>query len=247
MSGWLDPLRAELDARDDPLRCFFRDDDAGWDDAGLALLLDVFEAGGTPLDVAAIPAALSSRTVRLLTSREATGRNDLRVHQHGYAHVNHERQGRKCEFGAIRSPLQQADDLAHGRELLQRLLGEGLPPVFTPPWNRCAPWTGEALRALGFVVLSRDASAGSIGVPGLLEMPVNVDWFAKRHGSPVDRVGRGRLLADMARVGGPVGVMLHHELMGEDDRADLAELLVLLSTHAGASTTHLDELARTST
>ncbi len=119
MTGWLDPLRAALDGSDRPVRFFFRDDDAGWDDDALELLLDVFAEHGLPVDVAAIPAALTDRTVELLTSRAATGRNDVTVHQHGFAHVNHEAEGRKCEFGVSRTPAQQAEDLEAGRALLR--------------------------------------------------------------------------------------------------------------------------------
>ena len=36
------------------------------------------------------------------------------------------------------------------------------------------------------------------GFPGLVELPVTVDWFAKRRKVPVDRTGRGELLAEMA-------------------------------------------------
>jgi len=243
VTDWLDPLRAALDARPTPVAFFFRDDDAGWDDPALEALLDVFEPHGMPLDVAAIPLATSPRTVELLTTRRERGRNDLRVHQHGLAHVNHEPEGRKCEFGASRSPEQQRDDIARGREVLRELFGE-LPAVFTPPWNRCAPWTAEVLRDLGFTVLSRDVSAGTAGVPGLLELPITVDWFAKRRKAPVDRAGRGELLAEAAAGDGPVGLMLHHEVMSPQDRADVGELLAVVRAHPAASAAHLDELAQ---
>lgn len=241
MSGWLDPLRSVIDASDEQVRFFFRDDDAGWDDDALERLLDVFEPHGMPLDVAAIPAAMTPRTVELLTARQSAGRNDLVVHQHGFAHVNHEPEGRKSEFGVSRSVGEQADDIGAGRELLRSLLGD-LSSVFTPPWNRCAPWTAEVLRDLGVAVLSRDLSAGVAGVPGLLELPVTVDWFAKRKRLPVNRTGRGELLADMARGPGPVGVMLHHEVMADQDRADVGALLSLLAGHPAASVAHLDQL-----
>ena len=242
MSDWLDPLRSVLDASDQQVRCFFRDDDAGWDDDALERLLDVFEPHGTPLDVAAIPAAITPRTVELLTARRSAGRNDVVVHQHGYAHVNHELEGRKCEFGASRSAAEQADDITAGRELLGSQLGD-LAPVFTPPWNRCAPWTAEVLHDLGVAILSRDLSAGVAGVPGLVELPVTVDWFAKRRKVAVDRTGRGELLAEMAREPRPVGVMLHHEVMSDQDRADVGALLGLLAAHPAASVAHLDRLA----
>jgi hypothetical protein len=242
MSAWLDPLRAALDRRDEPARFFFRDDDAGWADDALEHLLAVFEAERTPLDVAAIPAALSDRTVRLLTGRQESGRNDLVVHQHGWAHADHQTEGRKCELGTARSPEQQAHDVARGRARLTELLG-AVPPVFTPPWNRCAPWTGEVLRNLGFAVLSRDVTAGTLDVPGLVELPVTVDWSAKRHKVPVGRDGRGVLLAEAVLGPRPVGVMLHHEVLLDDDLADVAELLALVSAHPAAVVGHLDELA----
>ena len=243
MTGWLDPLRAVLDSTDRPVTFFFRDDDAGWDDDALEALLEVFAFHGVPLDVAAIPEAMTPRTVELLAGRRADGRNDLTVHQHGLAHVNHEPEGRKCEFGSSRSPEQQATDIARGRELLRSMLGD-LPAVFTPPWNRCAPWTPEVLRDLGFAVLSRDLSAGRAGVVGLVELAISVDWFAKRRKVPVDRAGRGELLAERAAAAGPVGVMLHHEVMSAADRDDLGDLLGLLVAHPAAATAHLHRLAR---
>jgi peptidoglycan/xylan/chitin deacetylase (PgdA/CDA1 family) len=244
VTAWLDPLRSALDASDDPVQFFFRDDDAGWDDDALERLLDVFEPSGLPLDVAAIPAAVTPRTAELLTGRRATGRNDLTVHQHGYTHVNHELEGRKCEFGVSRPPDQQAEDVTAGRALLRERVGD-VPSVFTPPWNRCAPWTAEVLRELGFEVLSRDLSAGSAGVAELLELPVTVDWFAKRKAVPVDRTGRGELLAAGAREPRPVGVMLHHAVMTEEDLADLGALLGLVAGHPSATIGHLHELALT--
>ncbi len=221
---------------------FFRDDDAGWDDVALAALLDAFEPHGLPLDVAAIPEETTAETAHLLTTRAASGRNDVVVHQHGLRHVNHEAEGRKCEFGVSRSREQQLDDVAQGRDLMGSLFGD-VPAVFTPPWNRCAPWTPEVLAELGFAVLSRDVTAGLAGVPGLAEVPVTVDWFAKVRKVPVDRAGRGTLLAAAAASDAPVGVMLHHAVTPAEDRADLGELLALVAGHPAATTAHLHALA----
>ena len=242
MTDWLDPLRSVLDSSDRPARFFFRDDDAGWNDDALGALLDVFELHELPVDVAAIPTATTGRTADLLTSRRDTGRNDISVHQHGFAHVNHEQEGRKCEFGVSRSPEQQSDDIARGRDALTALVGD-LPAIFTPPWNRCAPWTAQVLRDLGFTVLSRDLSAGRAGVPGLVELPVTVDWFAKQKLVPVDRAARGQLLAEAAAGLGTVGVMLHHAVMSDQDRSDVDSLLALVAAHPAASADHLDRLA----
>jgi hypothetical protein len=92
---------------------------------------------------------------------------------------------------------------------------------------------------LGFVALSRDISAGSVGVPGLAELPVSFDWFAKRKGSPLNRHERGELLAQQIRASTPVGIMLHHAPMDADDLAASRDLLVLLAEHRQAHVTSM--------
>ena len=55
MNCWLSPVVAALahhERRALPCPVFFRDDDAGWDDAALYALLDVFETSGVAVDVA---------------------------------------------------------------------------------------------------------------------------------------------------------------------------------------------------
>ena len=72
---------------------------------------------------------------------------------------------------------------------------------------------------------------------------MTVDWFAKRRKVPVDRTGRGELLAEQAREPRPVGVMLHHEVMSDLDRAGTSELLALLAGHPAVAVAHLSGLA----
>ena len=156
---------------------FFRDDDAGWGDARLFELLDRFAAHSLPVDLAVIPMELDRALADELAARPRVG-----LHQHGLAHVNHEREGRKHEFGPSRDAAAQRADIAAGRERLADLLGERVDPIFTPPWNRCTADTGRCLAELGFEVLSREARAAPLDVPGLRELPVSVDWFAHRHG-----------------------------------------------------------------
>ena len=77
-----------------------------------------------------------------------------------------------------------------------------------------------------------------------MELPISVDWFAKRKKVPIDPTARGQLLAEMAGGPGPVGLMLHHEVMSAQERTDVGELLALVKAHPGASAAHLDRLAR---
>jgi predicted deacetylase len=243
VSDWLEPVVRALAAATGPVPWFFRDDDAGWADDALWALLDEFETAGVPIDVAAIPTALTPDAGRRLAARAAGGL--VGVHQHGYAHVDHEPAGRKCEFGAARDAAAQAADVANGRALLEDALGRSIDPVFTPPWNRASADLAGAVLAAGHRVLSRDVSAGRLDGPGLAEVPVTVDWSARRRGVPVAPSARGQAIAAGVAGGGPVGVMLHHATLDATDRAELARLLAALRASGVVRSTRIVDLAIT--
>src|SRR3954453_21418748 len=192
-TSWLRPVERALEGAE-RVRFFFRDDDAGWGDTRLLALLDVFEARTTWVDLAVIPSALGAGLSRELLARERVG-----LHQHGFAHVDHEPEGRrKCEFGVARPAARQRADIEAGRARLQALLGERLDPVFTPPWNRCTIETARCLAELRFRVLSRESRAEPFGLPGLAEVPVHVDWVR------LEPDAAGERIAAAVAAGGPV-------------------------------------------
>jgi peptidoglycan/xylan/chitin deacetylase (PgdA/CDA1 family) len=234
MRNWLDQLKMRLDAARLPVSFFFRDDDAGWDDDGLFRLLNIFVEHDVPLDLAVIPRAISPELTSRLQKLLEIGPGLISVHQHGYAHINHEVEGRKYEFGPGRSRSEQLSDIEAGRRLLKGQFGRSVAPVFTPPWNRCTYITGECLVQTGFEVLSRDSTATPLDIPGLLELPVSVDWLKRRQGLRIDINEIGNALAVAAFGGAPVGVMLHHAALNEDDRERVGELLAVLNSHQRA-------------
>lgn len=240
-AAWLDPVRAALDESPVPFPMFFRDDDAGWDDAGLLGLLDVFGRYGVAADVAVIPNAVTPRLVRALCA--CAGAGSVRLLQHGFAHVNHEASGRKHEFGPSLGASEQQALLAQGQLLLQDAFGDLVQPVFTPPWNRCTEETADALVARGFTVLSRDHTAPRLDRDDLVEVPVTVDWFGHRKGIRWSRDELAHSLARNVRDGGQVGVMLHHAISDGVERAGIGELLALVSGHARARMSGILELA----
>jgi hypothetical protein len=245
MSAWLDELRRALDAATAPVDFFFRDDDAGRRDERLFALLDLFERRRLPLDVAAIPRAMTAALASELRSRASAAPERVAVHQHGFAHHNHEAEGRKCEFGPSRTRELQRRDIEEGRRLLEEVHGLNVSGAFTPPWNRCTEATGEALRACGFRLLSRDVTARPLGVAGLYELPVRVDWFARRKGVRLSPEELGASLAEAASgAASPVGVMFHHELMDDAELAGAGELLALLAAHPAARCRLISSLAR---
>jgi UDP-glucuronate 4-epimerase len=237
---WLDPLVRELNAAPAPYTFFFRDDDVGWASSRLLSLLDVFAHYAVPLDLAVIPAPLDPALAARLRRRRESGRGILAFHQHGFTHANHELAGRPCEFGPARPAGLQRADIAAGARRLQALLG-GAPTVFTPPWNRCTRTTGRCLLDLGFHVLVRDSSASPLELGELQELAVNVDWSARSRGQRIGRSEAARRLAAACRRG-PTGVMLHHALMGREERSDVERLLELLAAHENARCVPLGSL-----
>lgn len=211
-------LRDALDAAAAPVEVFFRDDDAGWEDARLLELVARFAEHGLPVDLAVIPAELGEDLAERLRDSHAG------LHQHGFAHANHQVQGRKCEFGPARDKAAQRDDLARGQARLRALLGDRLDPFFTPPWNRCTADTAQLLVELDFALLSREHKAEPFGL--LPELPVHLD-VARLSPTELDE----RFAGQVAH-GGPVGVMFHHGVMESDDMERASALLALLAGHS---------------
>jgi hypothetical protein len=220
-------LLHSLDSAPAPVEVFFRDDDAGWEDARLLALCDLFGALELPLDLAVIPNDLTERLARELLKRDW-----LALHQHGFTHRNHEREGRKCEFGPSRSYRQQLSDIGAGRDILDALLGR-ITPIFTPPWNRCTLDTAHAVCDLGFSMVSREHRAEPFGLDGLAELPVHLD-FARLAPDELDS-----RFAALVLEGGPVGVMFHHAVMDREAFDRAAELLRLLARHESVRARHM--------
>jgi predicted glycosyltransferase len=241
--SWLRPVRETLDGLTQPASLFFRDDDCGWSDDRVLLLLDIFADFGVPVDLAAIPAALNPAFAQKLSRRMAAHPERLGIHQHGYAHFNHESAGKKCEFGPARDYPSQHSDIKNGQRRLAELLGAAPDPIFTPPWNRCNVVTARCLAELGFHVLSRDSHAAPLDGAELLELPIAVDWFAHRKKVRLDRMAWGRLLAAKLQNETSPGIMLHHAVMDAEEMQALAQLLSVLARHPNVKCHTMQSLA----
>jgi len=193
-----------------PLDVFFRDDDVDEDEESLRLLLALFLRRGAPVILGVIPGGLSASAVGLLAAHPGA----IELTQHGWRHLNHEPEGRKCEFGPSRTFGEQLDDIARGKARMTEAFGPGWFPAFIPPWNRCTAETCRALDELGFEVLSRNRGAASYPGHRLREFPVTLDLYRWRDGA-VPRP-EAEVVGDLAgQVAGrePIGIMLHHKVM----------------------------------
>ena len=92
-------------------------------------------------------------------------------------------------------------------------------------------------------MLSREARAAPLDVPGLRELPVSVDWFAHRHGERLTLVELGARIAEAIGTGRPLGVMFHHAVMDAEEMRRAAELLSAIAGHEGARPMSMMEVA----
>lgn len=210
-----------LDQLDRPIEFFVRDDDAGWNDEALAELVAIFAVLDLPIDLAVIPAALDQQSAAALTAL-VQQHPKVGVHQHGYAHLNHEPEGaRKCEYGPARPAARQLADLIAGRNRLKQMLrGINVDPIFTPPWNRCSAELATALHQHRFRMLSTDRLRVDVG-PEIIQMPVMLDWERMRR---EDRTSAA-LVSAITNSLSPIGIMLHHAVTDAAARAELHDIL----------------------
>jgi len=244
MNDWLTPVARALDRRVTRLEVFVRDDDAGWVDERLYALLDSCAARHWPIDLAVIPTAVHRRLAAELLRRRSGGAA-IGLHQHGFSHANHEVDGRPCEFGSWRPREAQQRDIAKGRTLLLGSFGAAIDPIFTPPWNRCAPFTWQCLLDSGLTAISRDRTAAPFAPERLPECAIHVDWFARVKGTRLAPVEWGeRLALEVSLATAPLGLMLHHAGMDRDELAAFESLLRLFAEKGVRGMLMRDVLAR---
>ncbi len=194
------------------LQIFFRADDIAVVDEPFQKLMNLFLFHQVPLCLAVVPDWLDR------ANWEAMGEFDPGSslwcwHQHGRNHSNHERQGKKCEFGDAREWESISRDLAEGRAALEEIMGDLFYPVFTPPWNRCGIKTLKLLHDMQFKAVSRSEGAKPAANDILPDISVNVDLHTRRETDFTE--GWQNLLKEFsdAAENGRMGIMLHHQLM----------------------------------
>ena len=216
----------QMQEQEREVRVFLRDDDIDEDEARLRQLLDIAFSRGVPINLAIIPARLTDAAVRLLQDYKSFQSKLIELHQHGWQHVNHEKDGKKSEFGPARCIEEQLQDITRGKARLEAVFGDTCFPAFTPPWNRCTEDTLKILDQLGFLVLSRDHKNQPLAGYDFREISVTLDLFRWKGGvafkSPEEITQNF-----ISQIGAwdVVGILLHHKVM---DGAAFSFLDVLL-------------------
>jgi peptidoglycan/xylan/chitin deacetylase (PgdA/CDA1 family) len=237
----LDALFAKAAEKDQKIQLLFRADDIGRNEPRFQAMMELFIRHRMPLCLAVVPTWFNEENRRSMDCYSP--QSSLWCwHQHGYSHHNHQRQGKKAEFGTGRSLEAIAADLRAGQQHLQSLLGGLFCPVFTPPWNRCSPQTLELLVQLGFAAISRSAGAKPLSPPGLRDLAVNVDLHTRKEGD--SQQGWNRLLVEFADgiASGRLFIMLHHLCMNSTGIDFLDKLLELIHTQTVFQPVHFTTL-----
>ena len=221
---------------------FFRADDVAVPGKRFARLIDLFIRHRTPLSLGVVPAWLSGPRWKYLKGFDRKGSGLWCWHQHGWRHQNHEINGKKQEFGPIRTELQIERDLVRGRRRLESQMGKDFYPVFTPPWNRCSLSTLILLKELGYHAVSRSTGSRPLTPDQLPDFQVNVDLHTRKEQRP--HAGWDGLFEDLkgALRGGFCGIMLHHQRMNEAAFAFLEVLLETFSRCMDISLVHFGDL-----
>jgi len=215
------------------VRAWWRDDDLSAPGPELDRLLEHVRALAVVPLLAVIPAGAGTVLAERLDGEPVA------IAVHGWSHANHERTGRKAEFGPSR-PLDQArSDLARARARIRDLFGPRAASVLVPPWNRIRPEFVAQLPGLGFDLLSTHGSRPSPGaVAGLVQINTHLDviaWRGDRRFIGADAMARelaGRLAA--RRTAGPaepVGLLTHHLAMSPSDWSGFARVCTALMAH----------------
>lgn len=223
-------------------RLFFRADDIGVPGCRFSAMMEIFREKRMPLCLAVVPAWLTAS--RWASLREcAQGAEELFCwHQHGWRHVNHQREGKKGEFGTDRTDAELRSDLTRGGDRLAELIGDSLFPAFTPPWNRLDPRAREILRDNGCRCLSTSRGRKYSPPQELPDFPVDADLHTRKDPDP-ETAWRG-VLDELTRgiATGCCGVMLHHQRMDATALHFLGLLLDITSSRSGITPVHFGDL-----
>jgi peptidoglycan/xylan/chitin deacetylase (PgdA/CDA1 family) len=217
-NGWREELASALNRvsghHGTPI--FFRADDIGAGGRAFENLCRLFREHAVPLGMAVVPAWLSSvRQDQLF--RSAPLNEDLwDWHQHGWRHVNWERDGKKSEFSDQRPIEKQWKDIHQGRQKMENIFGSRFLEVFTPPWNRLSISTIKILQQLEFrgVSLAGPLPRGVKLASPLKNLRIQIDLHTRKakDGEADFRNLLEEFTMFLSRKE-PVGIMIHHQRM----------------------------------
>jgi len=221
---------------------FFRADDVAVPGNAFSALLALFREHKTPLNLAVVPAWITTSRWEAL-KREAADGELFCWSQHGWRHMNFEAPGaKKREFGQARPARDKRQDVLKGFKRLEDVLGADFTPVFTPPWNRCDSESMAAMPGIGVKAVSRTVGAGPETPRELPDFPVRMDLHTRKEQDP--DASLDAMLAELTEglASGSCGIMIHHQRMNQTAFDFLGLLLENLAGRSGVERVHFGHL-----
>jgi hypothetical protein len=218
MASWSD-LDCELDrwaGEGLTATLWWRDDDAAELNPEIERLVALAAAHDVPLHLATIPRHLSDALVAALKPY-----GQLRILQHGYAHVDHAPKGAgSWELGPHRPQARILEELALGSARLRTAFGQRFLPVLVPPWTRIDQDLVARLPGVGLAALSMEgARLRRFAAPGVATFNAHCDPIKWKGGARFTGTERaldeivGHLAArrqGRADIAEPTGLCTHH-------------------------------------
>ena len=223
---------------------FFRADDVAVPGKQFEKMMNLFSKYGVPLSLAVVPAWLTLDRWHYLKGFDQQNPKRLCWFQHGWRHVNHEREGKKQEFGDARKPDDIRRDLDRGKTRLRQLMQARFFQIFTPPWNRCSSIALRELIALGYTAISRSYNSKPPSPRDLPDFYTNVDLHTRKEKNPAS--GWQNLFQELEQTlaSNYCGIMIHHQLMNDAAFGFLEILLKALKNQNHMQLVHLGDLAK---
>jgi hypothetical protein len=202
----------------------FRDDDLGWQPKAFARLLTLFARYDQKLNAAAIPADSNEKNIQESIPYSYQAAPFLQVVTHGFRHMNHQLEGKKSEYGNIRTNKEVFNEFVEGKKILEESF-ENYFPCFVPPWNRINDPFVPFLKEAGYLMLSRNDTESPFKQNLLPEFNVSLDLHTNKIKKFTSKEAFSHLAKQYEQGEEFVGVMLHHASMKEEDFETLEELL----------------------
>jgi hypothetical protein len=216
---------------------FFRADDIGAGGRPFQALCQLFRSHQIPLAMAVVPAWLTGVRAKQLFAAAPLDEPLWGWHQHGWRHVNCQRNEEKSEFGEQRPAEKQWRDIRMGLKKMTEVFGEHFVPVFTPPWNRLPAATLRILQKLDFkaVSMTKPFPSSIRSSIGLKNLRIQLDLHTRKEkNADADFLALLGELSALITKKEPVGIMLHHQRMPPFAFEFLNELLHLLKHKVAA-------------
>ncbi len=221
--------RILLQRRVKATQLFFRADDIGVSAMSFTALCRLFSHFGVPLALATVPAWLNEKRAPSLFNVASPSDPLWCWHQHGWRHVNWEKNGKKSEFGTSRTETQKWRDLWRGYHKMRSIFGTQFLPVFTPPWNRMSRDTLLLLQQIGFEAVSCDETIPKRSRKvKIRNFRICLDLHTRKIQHPqyaYDELMEGCANLFISRE--PAGIMIHHNRMNLNAFLFLAHFLDL--------------------